>query len=58
MPLGLEQRQIIGRIHLRHLGVQRARARQQPHLRRALDHVIIGNQITVLREEHRAGVAY
>src|SRR5208282_2787192 len=36
-----EQSQIIGRIHLNHLGVNQTRAREQTNLRRILDHMVI-----------------
>jgi hypothetical protein len=50
------QRKIIqlamsGRIHLNHLGVNQNRAREQANLRRILDHMIIRNQITIVRDE-------
>ena len=51
LPVRFEQRQIIGRIHLNHLGVNQTRAREQTNLRRILDHMIIGNQITIVRDE-------
>ena len=50
-----QQRQIIRRIHLHHRGVNHACAREQTHLRRTLDDVIIGNQITVVRDEKAGG---
>ena len=40
-PDRLQQRQIIGRIHLNHLGVNQTRAREQTNLRPILDHMII-----------------
>ena len=40
------------------LTVNQACAREQTHFGRTLDDVIIGNQITILRDEHRAGVAF
>ena len=57
-PVRLQQSQIIGRIHLNHFGVNQTCAREQTNLRRILDHMIIGNQITIVRDEkYRAGVA-
>ena len=46
-----QQSQIIRRIHLHHRCVNQACAREQTHFGRTLDDVIIGNQITILRDE-------
>ena len=45
--LRLEQREVIGGIHLHHLGGDDSRARDQPHLRGFLDHMlfVMGNNI-------------
>ena len=61
-PNGFQQSQIIRRIHLHHRRihlhhrrVNQACAREQTHFSRTLDDVIIGNQITIVRDEkHRA----
>jgi len=44
-----QQSQIIGRIHLNHFDVNQTCAREQTNLRRILDHMIIGNQITLVQ---------
>jgi hypothetical protein len=44
--------------HLNHFGVNQTRAREQTNLRRILDHMIVRNQITIVRDEKaRAGAA-
>jgi hypothetical protein len=40
-PVRLQQSQIIGHVHLHHLGVNQTRAREQTNFRRILDHMII-----------------
>ena len=55
-PVRLQQSQIIGRVHLNHLGVNQTRAREQTNLRRILDHMMIGNQITIVRDENTVPV--
>jgi len=50
-PNGFQQSQIIRRIHLHHRRVNQACAREQTHFGRTLDDVIIGNQITIVRDE-------
>ena len=50
-PNGFQQSQIIRRIHLHHRRVNQACAREQTHFGRTLDNVIIGNQITIVRDE-------
>ena len=50
-PNGFQPSQIIRRIHLHHRRVNQACAREQTHLGRTLDDMIIGNQITIIRDE-------
>jgi len=54
-----QQSQIIGRIHLNNFCVNRSGTRDQTNFRRILDYMIIGNQITIVRDEkHRDGAAF
>jgi len=55
-PVCFEQSQISGRIHLNNFGVNRSRARDQTNFRCILDHMIIGNQTTVVRDENTVPV--